>query len=336
MAMNEEKMQKFVNDPAMMVQEGIDGFVKCYPHLVARTDNSNVLKYAHAPVAGKVGIVTGGGAGHDPAFIGYIGRNMVDAVAVGRIFVPPTPEEFLAAFKNADAGCGVACLFGNYQRDDENVKQAIDMAGREGITVSTVIANDDVTIADRAQRRGLAGEVLMWKVGGAAAAEGYGLADVTRVAQKAMDATRSIGVGLSSCIIPMVGRPNYLIEAGTMEIGVGHHGTASLDTCKLKEADEASGIMLSAILKDMPIESGEDVALLVSGMGNTMLMELHILYRHMHKLLAEKGINVCWSYTGNYFTSLDMMGASLTVMKLDEELKRMLFVDADSVAFKSF
>lgn len=336
MSINEEKMQKFVNDPALMVQEGLDGFAKCYSRLISRTENENVLKYAGAPVQGKVGIVTGGGAGHDPAFIGYIGKNMVDAVAVGRIFVPPTPEEFFTAFKSADAGLGVACLFGNYQRDDESIKEAILLAEREGIAVKTVIAKDDVSIPDKEKRRGLAGEVLMWKIGGAAASEGYNLDEVVRVSQKAINATRSIGMGLSSCIIPMVGRPNYLIEAGTMEIGVGHHGTASLDTCKLKEADEATDIMLDTILQDMPVESGEEVAVLISGMGNTMLMELNILYRRTYDRLRQKGVDIYWSHAGNYFTSLDMMGATMSVMKLDEELKRMLDVSADSVALKSF
>jgi dihydroxyacetone kinase-like protein len=329
-------MQKFVNRPEDMVKEDLRGFVKCYPELVANTESDIVLKYRGAPVPGKVGIVTGGGSGHDPAFIGYIGRNMVDAVAVGSIFVPPAAAEFYTAFKNADAGAGVACLFGNYVPDVENIEKAVGLAARDGIRVSTVIAKDDVSNADRESRRGLAGEVLMWKAGGAAAALGYDLDGVTAAAKKAIDHTRSIGVGLSSCIIPMVGRPSYLIENGTMEIGVGHHGMASLDTCKLKTADEAVDIMLCAILGDMPVEKGEEVAVLVSGMGNTMLMELHLLYNHIYDALTQRGIRIHWSYTGNYFTSLDMMGATVTLMRLDGELKKLLDAPADSVAFKQF
>ncbi len=329
-------MQKFANDPSNMVNESIRGFVKCYPDIVTYTESKRVLKSASAPVKGRVGIATGGGYGHDPAFIGYIGQNMLDTVAAGDIFFTPTVEDYYLAFKHADAGQGVACLYGNYPRDTVNVEQAIKLAAQDGITVKTVIANDDIATADVEKRRGSAGEILMWKVGGAAASLGYDLDGVIRAAQKAVDSTRSISVGLASCIIPMVGRPNYLIEVGTMEIGVGHHGTSSRDTCKLRTADETVDIMMDSILNDIPLSEGEEVAVLVSGLGNTMLMELHILFSRIYDVLEERNIKIHRSYVGNYFTALDMMGASISVMKLDDELKKMMDVPVYTAAFNHF
>ena len=329
-------MQKLVNDPKYMVDESVSGFVKCYSEIIARTQNKRVVRYKAAPVSGKVGVVTGGGSGHDPAFIGYIGRNMLDAVAVGGIFTPPTVEEFLDAFRAADAGKGVACLYGNYIRDIVNVHRAIELAEAEGIQVKTVVANDDVAIEDMSARRGITGEVLLWKIGGAAAALGYDLDGVIAVAQRAMENTRSIGVGLSSCIIPEVGRPNYLIEMGTMEIGVGHHGLSSMDTCKLKTTDATADIMLEQILQDMPCEAGDDVAVMISGLGNTMLSEQNIVFSRIYDVLVDMGVKIYLSFVGNFFTSLDMMGVTLTIMKLDAERKRLLDLPVHSATFNHF
>lgn len=329
-------MQKFANDPSNMVNESIRGFVKCYPDIVTYTESERVLKSTSAQDKNRVGVATGGGFGHDPAFIGYIGQNMLDTVAAGEIFMTPALEDLCIAFRHADTGQGVACLYGNYERDIACVEKAIEIVKKEGIIVKSVIANDDVALSDPDKRRGSAGEILMWKVGGAAASLGYGLDDVIRVAQKAVDNTKSISVGLASCIIPMVGRPNYLIETGTMEIGVGHHGTSSLDTCKLRTADATVDIMLDSILRDMPLNEGEEVAVLVSGLGNTMLMELHILFNRIYDVMQEKSIKIHRSYVGNYFTSLDMMGASISVMKLDDELKEMMDVPVYTAAFNHF
>jgi dihydroxyacetone kinase-like protein len=329
-------MQKLINNPNNMVSEAIGGFVKCYPKLVEYTKNKKVLKYVKAPLQGKVGVVTGGGAGHDPAMYGYIGRNMLDAVAVGEIFYTPSAEDFYTAFKAADSGHGVACLYGNYKNDRVAVEKAVKLAAKDGITVKTVIAKDDVAIAEKQKRRGLAGEILMWKCGGAAASLGYSLDEVIRLAHKAITATRSIGVGLSSCIIPAVGRPNYIIEEGTMEIGIGHHGAASFDTCKLKTADATAEIMINAILADMPLKAGQEVAVMISGMGNTTMIELNIIFSKIYDILQSHKIKIYHSGIGNYFTSLDMMGATVTVMKLDDELKRMMDVPALTPAFKGF
>lgn len=329
-------MQKLYNDPATMADESIVGFVKCYKDNVVQTACGRTLKYKAAPVAGKVGIVSGGGSGHDPAFMGYLGKNMLDAVAIGNIFTPPSVESCYTAFKEADAGKGVVCLFGNYPKDIVNVRAAIDMAAKDGITVKTVIANEDVATSDPRTRRGMTGEVLLWKIGGAAAALGYGLDDVVVVTQKALSRTRSIGIGLASCIIPEVGRPNYVIEMGTMEIGVGHHGFSSKDTCKLKTANATADIMVDEILKDMPVNSGGSVVVMISGLGNTMLSELNILFSRVYDVLTDRRIGIHHSFIGNYFTSLDMMGVTLTMMSLDDELMRLMDLPAYPVALNDF
>ena len=330
-------MNRIVNDPNFVVEDMLKGFVKANKDLVAATDNPRVLKYVNAPVEGKVGIVTGGGSGHKPAFIGYIGKNLCDAVAAGEIFSSPTAKAFLDAMKAADSGKGVACLDGNYAGDNMNVKMAIRSAKKEGITVKTVVANDDCASAPKTElekRRGVAGEVLMWKVGGAKAAMGADLDGVIAAAQKAIDNTRSVGIGTAPCTIPAVGHPNFTIEDGNMEVGIGHHGEPGIKVEPLKTADEMAAEMVDIILPDLPFASGDEVVVLLSGLGATPVMEQYIVYNKVEELLAEKGIKVYKAYVGNYFTSLEMMGVTLTVMKLDDELKECIDMPADSVGLK--
>lgn len=329
-------MQKLFNQTGNMVDEAIDGFVKCYSGLVSFAGHKRALKYLPAPLAGKVGIVSGGGAGHDPAFMGYIGENMLDAVAIGDIFSPPSADAFYAAFKAADAGKGVVCLYGNYPADTESVDKAVDRAAGEGIEVKCVIINDDVAHQERARRRGSTGEVLSWKIGGAAAALGYSQDEIVAVSQKALENMRSIGIGLASCIIPEEGRPNYLIQPGTMEIGVGHHGQSSMDTCKLKSADATADIMLDMIGKDLSLRAQDRVAVVIAGLGNTMLSELHIVCARVCDVMAQAEVGIHRSYVGNFFTSLDMMGITLTLLRLDDELIRLLDYPAYPVSLKYF
>lgn len=234
---------------------------------------------------------------------------------------------FCDAFKAVDSGNGVACLYGNYSGDNMNVKMAVKMAKKAGITVKTVVANDDVASApndQREKRRGVAGEVLMWKVGGAKAATGASLDEVIAAAQKAIDQTRSVGIGLSPCTLPAVGHPNFEIKEGTMEVGIGHHGEPGIEVCPLESAAEMAERMLNVVLPDLPFAAGDDTVVLVSGLGATPVMELYVLYNEIEKRMIEKEIHIHRSYVGNYFTSLDMMGATLTVMKLDDELKDLI------------
>ncbi|MCL2058077.1 MAG: dihydroxyacetone kinase subunit DhaK [Oscillospiraceae bacterium] len=332
-------MQRIINNPDNVVEEMLKGYVKSYKNLVAATDNPRVIKYINAPVPGKVGLVTGGGSGHKPAFVGYVGRNMVDACAVGEVFTSPTAKAFCDAFIAADSGKGVACLYGNFAGDNMNVKLAQRMVQKNNIEVRTVVANDDVPSAPKAEsekRRGGAGEIFMWKTAGAKAALGASLDEVIAVAQKAIANTRSVGVGLTPCTIPAVGKPNFEIADGKMELGIGHHGEPGVSVTNLKPADEIAALMLDIILPDLPFESGCEVAAIVSGLGATPLMETYILYNRAHDILAEKGITVYRSYVGNYFTSLEMMGITVTLMRIDDELKGLIDAEADSMGIAQF
>ncbi|WP_250227995.1 dihydroxyacetone kinase subunit DhaK [Anaeropeptidivorans aminofermentans] len=330
-------MNQIINDPDYVVEDMLKGFVKANKDIVQAAEDDKVLKYVNAPVPEKVGIVTGGGSGHKPAFIGYIGKNMCDAVAVGQIFSSPTAKSFLNAMVEANSGKGVACLYGNYAGDNMNVKMAIRRAEKLGITVKTVVANDDCASAPKTEiekRRGVAGEVLMWKVGGAKASMGANLDEVIAAAQKAIDNTRSVGVGVAPCTIPAVGHPNFTIEDGTMEIGIGHHGEPGVKVEKLKNADEIAKEMLNIIIPDLPFEKNDEVVVLLSGLGATPVLEQYIVYSKVADILKEKGISVYKAYVGNYFTSLEMKGVTLTMMKLDDELKECIDMPADSVGLK--
>lgn len=324
-------MQRILNDPDDIVDEMLRGFLKVHGNIVEAAENPRVIK-ARNIKEGKTGVVTGGGSGHKPAFIGYVGKNMCDAAAVGEICSSPTAAAFLDAFRAADQGNGVACLYGNYSGDNMNVRMAVKMAKKEGIEVKTVVANDDVASAgkdQREKRRGVAGEVFMWKAGGGKAAAGGSLDEVIAAASKAINNTRSVGVGLTPCTLPAVGHPNFKIEEGTMEVGIGHHGEPGIEICKIESAKQMAKRMTDIVLPDYPFKSGDETAVLVSGLGATPVMELYVLYNEIEKLLQKEGITVYKSYVGNYFTSLDMMGATLTVMKLDGELKELLDMPAE-------
>lgn len=331
-------MQRILNHPDDIVDEMLKGFLKTHYDIVVPTENPRVVK-AKKEKEDKVGIVTGGGSGHKPAFIGYVGENMCDAAAVGEICSSPTAAAFLDAFKAADKGKGVACLYGNYSGDNMNVKMAVKMAKREGIQVKTVVANDDVASApkdQREKRRGVAGEILMWKAGGAKAALGGSLEDVIAVAQKAIDHTRSIGIGLTPCTLPAVGHPNFEIKEGTMEVGIGHHGEPGIEVCPIETAAQMARRMVDAVVMDFPFQKDDETVVLVSGLGATPVMELYVLYNEIETILTEKGIHIYKSYVGNYFTSLDMMGATLTMMKLDEELKELIDLPVNTMGLKQF
>ncbi len=325
-------MNRVINDPNQVTEDSLAGVLRAHPDLLTATDHPRVLRCA-GPATSRVGVVTGGGSGHEPAFLGYVGPGLVDAVAVGEVFASPTAKSFHAAFREADRGQGVACLYGNYAGDNMNVKMAVKLAAKDGIQVETVVANDDVASApaDEAdRRRGVAGEILMWKAGGARAAEGADLDGVIAASRKAIDNTRSIGIGLSACTIPANGKPNFSIETGTMEVGIGHHGEHGIAVLPVAPAREMAGIMLEKILADLPFD-GEEVAVLVSGLGATPLMELYLLYGHVDEMLRARNVTPRHRFVGNYFTSLEMMGVSVTLCRLDGELDRLLRAPARSI-----
>ncbi len=329
-------MQRILNNPDDIVDEMLKGFLKAHSDIVEATENPRVVKAKNIP-EGKVGVITGGGSGHKPAFIGYVGENLCDAAAVGEICSSPTALAFLDAAKAVDQGKGVACLYGNYSGDNMNVKMSVKMAKKAGITVKTVVANDDVASApkdQREKRRGVAGEVLMWKVGGAKAAKGGDLDEVIAAAQKAIDNTRSVGIGLTPCTLPAVGHSNFEIKDGTMEVGIGHHGEPGIEVVPIETAAQMAKRMTDVVLPDYPFVEGDEVVVLVSGLGATPVMELYVLYDEIEKILQEKGIKTHKSFVGNYFTSLEMSGATLTIMKLDEELKELIDMPAYSMGMK--
>ncbi|WP_439615879.1 dihydroxyacetone kinase subunit DhaK [Shinella sp.] len=323
-------MQRFINDPDLVVEDTVKGFVKAHSDIVRLAENPRVVVAKDAPFAGKVGVVTGGGSGHEPAFIGYTGKNMLDAVAVGELFSSPTAKSFHDAIRAADGGKGVVVLYGNYAGDNMNVKMATKLAAKDGIEIATVVANDDVCsapLAEREKRRGVAGEIFMWKMGAAKAATGASLEEVRATAQKAIDNCRSIGVGLGPCTLPAVGHPNFQIEPGTMEVGIGHHGEPGVRVEKLKTAEEVAKDMVKIVLDDHDLPEGAEVAVLVSGLGATPLNELYILNDTIESEISARGLKIHKTWIGNYFTSLEMVGATLTVMALDDDLKTLLDVE---------
>ncbi|CUH95210.1 hypothetical protein P22_1280 [Propionispora sp. 2/2-37] len=332
-------MQRFVNNPDFIVDDMLAGFVKVHREVSLSSKNDRVVKLNKLSATNKVGLVTGGGSGHEPAFLGYLGDHLLDAVAIGEVFASPPAQAFYDAMVEADNGNGVACLFGNYAGDNMNVKMAVQMAKEAGITVKYVTANDDVASASqetKEKRHGIAGGFFMWKIGGARAALGGTLDEVIRSAQKAVDHTRSICVGLAPCTIPAVGKANFQISPGTMEFGVGHHGEAGMKVEKLGTADKIAEEMTASLLDDFEFSAKQELAVMVSGLGSTPLMELYVLYSKVEQMLRSSGHDIFRVYIGDYVTSLDMNGASLTIMSVDEELKELLNYPASPVGIKSY
>ncbi|GKU83285.1 dihydroxyacetone kinase subunit DhaK [Niallia sp. NCCP-28] len=331
-------MKKLINNPDHVVDEMIEGYVSAYPNYVKQLEeNKRSLVVASKTRENKVGVLIGGGSGHEPAFMGYVGEGMADGVAVGNIFASPPPDPILEATKAIDKGAGVVYIYGNYAGDVMNFGMAAELADLEvGIEVGTVLVTDDVASAPKEEsekRRGIAGEFFITKVAGAASNKGYSLEDVVRVATKANDYTRSMGVGLTPCSLPQTGKPSFELGENEMEIGLGHHGEPGVEKGELLPADEVATRLVEDILRDMPLDQGEQVAVLVNGLGSTTRMELYIMFRRVEQILREKGIQIHRSYVGDYSTSLEMGGCSVTLIKLDDELKELVDAPADCAMY---
>lgn len=332
-------MQRFVNNADFIVDDMLEGFVKANADVAFSDKNNHVVKFVETKTNDKVGLVTGGGSGHEPAFLGYLGQGLLDAVAIGEVFASPPAQAFYDAILEANKGKGVAVLFGNYAGDNMNVKMAIQMAEDDDIEVKYVVANDDVASSPKEtkeKRHGIAGGFFMWKIGGARAALGGSLDEVIASAKNIVSKTRSICVGLAPCTIPAVGKPNFKIEEGLMEFGVGHHGETGIRAEKLKTADEIAEEMTTTILNDFDFSDKRELAVMISGLGSTPIMELYVLYNQVEKTLKEKGHTVFKVFIGNFVTSLDMNGASLTIVDLDEEIKELLAYSANPVGMKDY
>ncbi len=329
-------MKKLINDPYQVVEETVSGILKAHPyHLRKAEGNGRALVRADAPVKGKVAICTGGGSGHIPVFLGYVGPGLLDGVSVGNVFSSPGAEDMLAVTKEANGGAGVLYLFGHYQGDIMNFEMAAEMADMEGIRVEMSIAADDVASAPRAERsrrRGVAGIFFAYKIAGAKAATMANLDEVKAVTDAVIENTCTIGVALTPCTIPAAGTPTFTIADDEMELGMGIHGEPGIERTKMKTADEITEIMAKKVIEDLPFKSGDEVAVLVNGLGATPPEELYIIYNKAWDILAEHGIKVYRSYIGEYATSMEMAGASLSLLKLNDEFKTLL----DAPAFSPF
>ncbi len=331
-------MRKIINDPDAFVDEVIEGLLLAHPtSLRAASDDNRALVRADAPLDGRVGIVTGGGSGHIPLFLGYVGKGLASGVAVGNVFSSPSSEQIFEATKAVDGGAGVLYLYGNYGGDVFNFDLAADLADLEDIETATVLGTDDVESAPKdrsADRRGVAGIVFLYKVAGAAAERGDSLAEVVRIATKAGDRLRTAGVGLSPTILPAAGKPTFTLDDGEMEIGIGIHGERGVHRGPLESADEITNRLLGSILSDLALEAGARVAVMVNGLGATPAEELYVMYRRVRQTLDAAGIVVHRPYVGEYATSLEMAGASITIFALDEELTELLDAPASSPFFQ--
>ncbi len=332
-------MKKIINQPKDFVPEMLDGLIKAHPTQLAFTEDIHCIVRADSPVQGKVGLATGGGSGHLPVFLGYVGQGMLDGCSVGDVFSSPSAEQMLAVTKRIDGGKGVVYIYGNYGGDVMNFDMAAELADMEGITVKTVLVKDDVASAPPAEagrRRGVAGMVFAFKIAGAKADKGGSLDEVAAVAEKALANIRTMGVALSPCTVPLAGKPTFTIGDDEMEIGMGIHGEPGMKREKLQTADQIAERMTLAILEDLPQKPGTRVAVMVNGLGATPPEELYVIYRKVDEILKGKGLVIHRAYVGEFATSMEMAGASLTFMYLDDELVELLDYPAHTPFFKQF
>ncbi|MBU5593286.1 dihydroxyacetone kinase subunit DhaK [Clostridium sp. MSJ-4] len=330
-------MKKLINDPNLVVDDMLQGIAYAHPEYLRKLDNYDVLVRKDSPIKGKVALVSGGGSGHEPAHGGYVGKGMLDAAVAGAVFTSPTPDQVYEAAKAVDSGEGVLLIIKNYSGDIMNFEMAKEMAEMEGIKVDTVVVNDDVAVENStytAGRRGIAGTVLVHKIAGAKAETGASLEEVKNTAEKVIANVRSMGMALTSCIVPAAGKPNFTLAEDEMEIGMGIHGEPGTHKEKLITADKVATQLVDKILADMKLNSNEEVAVMINGLAATPHMELYIINKKVSELLNEKGIKVYKTFVGEYMTSLEMAGCSVTLLKLDQELKELLDAPADTPAFK--
>lgn len=331
-------MKKLINQPERFVDEMLEGLLVAHSGMLrSASEDNRALVRADAPRPGHVGIVTGGGSGHLPVFLGYVGKGLCTGVAIGNVFSSPSADQALAATRASSSGAGVLYLYGNYGGDVLNFDLAADMADAEGIPTRTVLAADDVASAPperAASRRGIAGIFFAYKCAGAAAERGDSLDDVEAAAAAAVAATRTMGVGISPTILPAAGKPTFQLADGEMEIGVGIHGEPGVHRGALETADEVTVRLLDAISTDLGLAAGDRVAVLVNGLGATPLEELYVMYRRAARYLAELGVTIHRPYIGEFATSLEMAGASISVMRLDDELTTLLDAPAESPFFR--
>ncbi len=325
-------MKKLINDPDSVVDEMLEGMLTA--HDLRRVEGTETVVRSDAPVEGKVGLVSGGGSGHEPTHAGYIGDGMLDGAAAGEVFTSPTADQLSELIQACDGGDGVFCVIKNYEGDVMNFETAIEMAEMEADTeVETVVVNDDVAVEDSlytSGRRGVAGTIFVHKVAGAMAQQGGDLAEVKRVAEKTNENVGTMGMALTSCVTPEKGEPTFDLGEDEIELGIGIHGEPGTERTEHMSADEITDHLTEAVLEDLDLEEGAEVATIVNGMGGTPLMELYVVNRRLQTVLDDHGFEVWDEWVGDYMTSLDMMGCSITVLELDDELKELLAAPAET------
>lgn len=328
-------MRKFINDVSQVENEMILGLVKAYPHQLRKLECGNVI-VRQEKKDGRVALISGGGSGHEPAHGGFVGAGMLDAAVAGAVFTSPTPDQVYEGIKAIATEAGVLMVIKNYTGDVLNFEMAAEMAGMDGISVKQVVVNDDVAVKDSLYttgRRGVAGTIFVHKIAGAKAEAGGTLDEVQAVAQKVIDNVRTMGVAISPCTVPAAGKPGFELSEGEMEVGIGIHGEPGTHRESIRPANEIVDALLERILADIDY-NGREVAVLVNGSGGTPLMELFLINNRVQDVLSAKGIKVYRTLVGNYMTSIEMQGFSLTLLRLDDELKELLDAPANTPAWK--
>lgn len=329
-------MKRLINDGYDVVEEMLEGYCLAHSSYVELKQNCDrVVVSKHISTEPRVRIIIGGGSGHEPAFLGYVGKDFADAAAVGNVNTSPSPEYCYEAVKAVDCGKGCLFVYGNYAGDVMNFDMGAELAAEEGIRVETVTVTDDIYSSQNiADRRGVAGDVFVFKIAASAAAKGYDLDKVKALAEKANAKTYSMGVALSSSTLPVTGEVIFDMQDGDMEVGMGIHGEPGIERTKLAKADIVVSQLIDHLLQESKLQAGDEVQLLINGLGGLALMDQYICYRKTHKLLEQKGIKIYQPLVGNYVTSMDMVGMSISMIKLDDELKGLLSHPCDTPYFK--
>jgi dihydroxyacetone kinase-like protein len=318
-------MKKLMNSPETIVQDELAGMAAAHPDLIRVDMQNQFVVRADAPVSGKVGIISGGGSGHEPMHGGYVGYGMLDAACPGAVFTSPVPNQMLEATRAVNGGKGVLHIVKNYTGDVMNFDMAAELAQADGIEVASVVIDDDVAVKDSlytAGRRGVGTTVLAEKICGGAAEAGMSLQQLADLCRKVNANGRSMGMALTACVTPSAGKPSFDIGEDEMEIGIGIHGEPGRTRMKITPAAEIAEMLVGAVVEDLPFKSGDQVLAFVNGMGGTPLMELYVMYNEVNRILSGKGIKIARNFVGNYITSLDMAGTSVTLLRLDDELTR--------------
>ena len=319
-------MKKLINSAENVVVEALQGMALAHADLIKVEYSPNFIYRVDAPVKNKVAVISGGGSGHEPMHGGFVGKGMLDAACPGAVFTSPTPDQMLAATKAVDGGKGTLHIVKNYTGDVMNFELAADMARADGLQVESVIIDDDVAVKDStwtAGRRGVGATILAEKICGAAAEAGQSLAQVRDLCKKVNSQARSMGMALTSCTVPHVGKPTFALPEDEMEVGVGIHGEPGRKRMKLLPADEIVELLMEPILSDLPFKSGDEVLMFVNGLGGTPLIELYIVYRKAAELAEKAGLKITRKFVGSYITSLEMAGTSITLLKLDAGLTKL-------------